>query len=340
MAVSACGGSEAADLPGPDDPVAVRTVEVREATEGRTFPARVEAMRSAGLATRIGGTIQRIPVDVGDRVRAGDTVAVLDDSDLRARLAGAESQVDLAGKTFRRIEALAADGAASQQELDEARARLEAAEAVLREARSQEPYFVLRAPFSGVVTARHADPGDLATPGATLLRLKAGDRVKVVGDLPSALTSRVRVGTTVTLLRDGSSLTGRVSRVVPAIAPGSRRFRIEALPEAPASGTLLPGSWIGLSLSAGAEPSFWIPSDALVRRGQLVGVYTVRDGRLDLRWVRTGQEKDGAVEILSGLAGGEVVVRSPDPDLYDGLGVSEATRESWAPSSVRAGEGS
>jgi len=75
----------------------------------------------------------------------------------------------------------------------------------------------------------------------------------------------------------------------------------------------------------------WIPGDAVVRRGQLAGVFTVRNSALDLRWIRRGMERGPDVEVLAGLESGDRGVRRPGPTLADGTPVGSVCEEAWAP---------
>ena len=111
--------------------------------------------------------------------------------------------------------------------------------------------------------------------------------------------------------------------MVPALNRASRRFQIEVTP---GSGSdLLPGAFARLHLAA-AEPGAtrWIPRDAVVRKGQLTGVFSLEDDSLRLRWLRLGRTRDGAVEVLAGPAGELTVVRDATPELHDGQPVSRA----------------
>ena len=261
-------------------------------------------------------------MEVGDEVSAGVRLATLDDVDLQARVRSARGQAELARRTFERVENLARDGAASPQELDEARARLIAADGAVADAEAQATYAVIRAPFAGTVTARMMDPGDLAAPGMPLMRL-ASREVKVVAEIPAERARSVTTGQPVGVEVDGALRTGRVLRVVRALDPASRRIRVEV----EVDGDPLPGTLARLRLPSSDESlgTRWLPADALVRSGQLTGVYAVERDTLRLRWVRLGRRSGDAIELLSGPAGDLVVVRDPSPELRDGQPVADAT---------------
>lgn len=307
----------------------------RPVSEGRpaAFPATLRSAYRAQMATRISGTVERMPVDVGSRVSRGDVLVVLDGRDVEARIRSAEAAVTQARRHFRRIENLEVDGAATRAELDEARARMEMAEAALEEATAQRAYTVLRAPFEATVTARSVDPGDLASPGRPVLSLQGTGGLEVVTDLPEAWGNRVATGDTVDVLRPetGDRLRARVVRISPSVEPASRRFRLEAELLGPPPTGLLPGTFLRLELPEPGLRTLWVPADAILRRGQLRGAFVVDRDTLRLRWIRTGDRRDGAVEVLAGLDAGAVVVRRPAPDLADGRPVSGVREEPFAP---------
>lgn len=330
LGVVACGSGEPGASPRADGPVAVTVSRERRAPTTRTYPAVVEAEQTADVATRMSGTVVEVMVDLGQRVTSGQTLFVVDAEDVAARVAAASSQLDLARRTFERIDNLAEDGAASRQELDQARAVFEAARAATAEARAQEAYAVVRAPFTGVVTARALDPGDLAAPGRPVLSIESTAGVKVVAELPADRVGSLSEGDAVevTIPGKGDGFHARVTRVATALDPSSRTFRVEASPVGGWPG-VASGSYARLVLGSVDDGPRWLPADAVVRRGQLRGVYAVEGDTLRLRWVRLGQTRGGAVELLAGPATSLTVVRDPEPELFDGLAVARADVVEW-----------
>lgn len=340
LVVGACGGDEPGRLPHSEEPANVTVSEARRTTARETFPATVASERTAEIATRMSGTVDAVLVDVGARVRRGQALVELDAQDVRARVSAAAAQARLAEQSYRRVAALAADGAASQQELDQATASLEAARAALEEAEAQQAYAVVRAPFSGVVTTRRVDPGDLALPGHPLLTLVAPGALKAVAELPAQRAGSVRKGGSVTVEIPDADLAveATVTRVVPALGPGSRTFRVEAtLADAPEG--VIPGAYARLAVERAGEGSRWLPADAVVRRGQLRGVYALESDTLRLRWVRLGRGRGSSVELLAGPSGDLTVVRRPAADLHDGRPVGRVRREAWSVSTAGPGQG-
>lgn len=334
----ACDRGEPGAMAPPEEPVTVETSAAARAPSVQTFPASVVSTDDVELATRTSGTVRRMRVDVGSRVAEGDTLVELDATDVDARIESAEARLRQARRYFERIRNLEEDGAATEQELDDARARLERARAGLREARGQRQYVVLRAPFTGTVTGRMADPGDLAVPGHPVLSLVRPGSLEVSADLPGQVGKEVGVGDRFRV-RDpetGAARDARVTRVSPARDRASRRIRVElrfvsGAGAGDGAAGLVPGAFARLEREDPASRTTWIPSDAVVRRGQLTGVYGVARDSLDLRWIRPGIRRGGAVEVLAGLEAGERVVRDPGPDFADGLPVGSAREVPWEP---------
>jgi len=315
---------------------AIGTVAVSAAAPvdaGAQIAARVVARETANLATRGSGTVESVPVDVGSAVRRGQVVVRLEASGVEAAVERAEAQAVVARRSFERLANLERDGAATRQELDQAEAALRTAEAMLAEARAAREYVTLRAPFDGTVSARYADPGDLAVPGRPVVVISGAGGVKVQADLPASLAEAVREGDRVTIAAPGSTglWAATVRRVVPVIDLASHRFRVEATFDDPSEDLPLAGSFVRLEVAGLGEPGAWIPADAIVRRGQLNGVYVVVDDHLRLRWIRTGRRAADAVEVLAGLEVGTSVVRSPDPGFSDGAAVQAEEAVAWTP---------
>lgn len=334
VAVGACAGEPEHGAAPELAPVNVSVTESWSSRADNAYPARVVSVQEADVSTRMAGTVSRIPVQVGDRVGQGALLASLDDQDVRARISAAQAQLELARRTYERVSALEADGAASANEKDQAQARLSSAQAMVEEARAQAAYVEIRAPFAGVVTARMADAGDLAAPGQPLVRL-AGSGVKVVAELAAGRAGSLKAGDGVRIeaqTDDGRAVEvpGTVSRVVPALDRASRRFQVEVAPGGDVD--LIPGGFARIHVAGTAGNTRWIPTDAVVRSGQLTGVYTVESDTLRLRWLRLGRTSGDAVEVLAGPAGTLQVVRNAGAELQDGQPVSGVQRQ--APSSA------
>ena len=319
-ALSACGGDDAghADTAVVHPPVDVTVVAVTGAPDETMHPARVVAGRQVEVSTRMAGALTWV-APLGTRVGAGDVLARLDDSDVRAGLEQAEAGAELARRTADRIRNLAAAGAASQQELDQAVAAERAAIGAVDAARAQLAYVELVAPVAGEVTARMMETGDLATPGRPVVRLASRDR-ELHAELPAELRGSIEAGTSIRL-EDGMPL--EVLRVSPALDAATRRFTVEL--SAPA--TARAGEVVRIVIGTGTGISHpHVPASAVVHRGQLTGVFTLESDTLRLRWLRLGRETEGRYEILGGPSGISEVVLNPPVDLHDGTPAGRVTR--------------
>jgi RND family efflux transporter MFP subunit len=328
--VSACGREEPGEVENLESVGTVAVSPVASAETGVQVPARVVARETANLATRGSGTVESVLVDVGSSVRRRQILVRLEASGVESALVRAEAQAVMARRTHTRLANLERDGAATRQELDQAETALRTAEAMVGEASAARDYFALRAPFNGTVTARFADPGDLAVPGRPVLVIAASQSVKIVADVPAAMIGFVAAGGRITVVSPGTGerRSATVRHVVPVIDPASQRFRVEATFDA-SDNLPAAGSVVRAEIPGPGESSSWVPADALVRRGQLSGVYVVSDNELRLRWIRPGRRTAGAVEVLAGISAGSLVVRNPEPGFVDGAAVAGTEVVAW-----------
>ena len=335
--VSACTRDEPGEVETLENAGTVGVSAAAHSEGASQIPARVVARETANLATRTSGTIESVLVGIGSPVRKGQVLVRLEASGVESAVARAEAQAVVARRTYDRLSNLERDGAATRQELDQAEAALRTAEAMRDEAHAAREYVTLRAPFDGTVSARLADPGDLALPGQPVVVISGASGVKLEADLPAAMAETMADGERVTVVepQSGRRWPATVRRVVSVIDLASHRFRVEAMFD---SSEDLPvtGSYVRLEIAGRGEASVWVPSDAIVRRGQLSGVYVVADGAVRLRWIRTGRRTDDAVEVLAGLARGTLVVRHPEPGLVDGAAVDGTNEVEWLFSSEGA----
>lgn len=333
LASTACDGDEPGRVEPSAEPVDVDVAAPVEAPGVAGYAATVVSTDEARLATRASGSVREVRVDVGSVVERGDTLVKLDATDVEAVVARAAAGLRQAERRFERIRNLEADGAATAQELDDARAALETARSNLEEARAQREYVVLRAPFSGVITSRSVDGGDLAMPGSPVLSLVRPASLEVLADLPATAARRVSAGDRLSVSDPdtGVRYPVTVTRISPALDRSSRRVRVELRFVEPRSVRVAPGSYVRLEISDPDRPTIWVPADAVVRRGQLTGLYVIHEDRLELRWMRTGGHRLDAVEVLAGVDPSDRVVRRPASFLVDGIPVGSVSEGSWMP---------
>jgi RND family efflux transporter MFP subunit len=306
----------------------------------------LHARESAIVSAQVVGRIEQVLVREGDNVRAGQTLAVLDDATLRAaahqaeaglmaaqsQQAAAQTDANLAASTLERYKQLQAQKSVSPQELDEVgrraeasvervealRAQTEAAKAQDSGARAMLGYTRLRAPFAGVITARLADPGTLASPGLPLLQVDSAGPLQLQATVDESAIGSVRKGMKVPVSLAGAStanLTGTVAEIVPAADPASHSFTVKI--DLVSSEQLHAGMYGTAGFATGTRQSILIPHSAVVMRGSLACAYVLdNNGIAQLRYLTLGAMQEIHVEVLSGISAGEKLVDDPaDRDL-------------------------
>ncbi|RMH05491.1 MAG: efflux RND transporter periplasmic adaptor subunit [Planctomycetota bacterium] len=313
--LGACGpdapeaGPAPAGLERPSPPAATGSAVLCDLPVERELAATVRSLDHIQAAAEVQGRVLRIHADVGDRVRAGQLLAELDDQPLRAAVDAAEAAVELARVEADRVRRLRDERVAPEREWDRAQTALRQAEAQLEMARIRLGKARVLAPVDAVVEARLVGPGDLAVPGAPLFRLYDPARICLEARLPVGDREHVGLGTELEWAIGDRSGRAAVSEVAPSADPRSRTIRIRV----PLTGAgeegfePAPGDFGTLRYTVGLRSLVCVPAAAVRRVGQ-VEMVLVRSGRgWERRAVRTGRRLGEQVEILSGLAGGEEV---------------------------------
>jgi RND family efflux transporter MFP subunit len=328
--------------------VQARVVESRQQQTAVTVRSTgtLHARQSAVISAQVVGRIQQVLVHQGDVVRAGQTLAVLDDATLKASVdqaqaaimaaenqqAAAQTNAELAASTLARYKQLQAQTSVSPQELDEisrraegSSAQVEAARAQVTAAKAQETgaramlgYTRIAAPFAGVVTARMADPGTLAAPGVPLLQIDSAGPLQLQTTVDESAIDSVRLGLKLDVSVGGapsSDPAGTVSEIVPAADPASHSFVVKI--DLPASAQLHAGMYATAAIPTGSRQAIVVPRSAIVLRGSLWCAYVLDgNGVAQLRYVTVGAQQGSMVEVLSGMSAGEKLVDDPgDRDL-------------------------
>jgi membrane fusion protein, multidrug efflux system len=306
----------------------------------------VHAAQTSELAAQVTGNILEVRVREGDAVRRGQVLVVIDDVQARAtvardeaaelaaeqEVAAAESELSLAESTRRRYQGLYEKGIVSPLEFDQiktrsqaalahrdlTRAQQEQAKAVLTEARTALAYTRLRALFDGAITERKLDPGALATPGVPILAVEDAGHYRFEATVNESDLRYVHLGHQAPVLIDALGnieVEGHVAQIVPAADAASRSFLIKI--DLPESKELRSGLFGRAQFSRGEKPSLLIPQSAVIKRGQLQGVYVLDPGQIvGLRYITVGRSVGAEVEVLAGIQSGERIVAKPgDLDL-------------------------
>jgi RND family efflux transporter MFP subunit len=327
VAISAALPADAAS------PAVVPTAVVQAAGSAAGFQidGSLQPLRQSTLAAQVGGNVLVLAVKAGDRVKAGQLIARIDERSAQAGLAQSEAGVAQAEATLRnarlhaeRTRELRAQGFISQAAVDVAESQLAAAQAGLQQAqagRSQAAlsrgFASVTAPFDAVVLATHVEAGDLATPGRPLVTVYAPGEMRAVVQLPASRSAAARAAPAIEIeLPDGRRVAPARRTDLPTADPVSQtvEWRLDLAREDVAG--LLPGQnvrvfFAGAATASAAPSRLTVPTAAVLRRGELTAVYAAQQGQFVLKAVRLGTAQAGAVEVLAGLKPGERVALDP-----------------------------
>jgi RND family efflux transporter MFP subunit len=330
----------------------VRTTTVRAGGAGQalSLPGTLQGFVQAPVSARAGGYLRRWTKDIGSKVQKGELLAEIETPELDQQLSQAiaarnqtAASLDLARTTVDRWEALRKRDAVSQQELEEkrsgyqqARANLAGADANVERLRQLEGFKRVLAPFSGVITRRNVDIGDLIDSNKPLFLLSQTDPLRVYVNVPQAYAHLVRAGQPAVVSQAevrGRTYAGQVARTGGSIDTATRTMQAE-INLRNADGALLPGAFVQVDLTAAASGTLTVPSNALLFRGQGVLVAKVDDaGTVQLIPVRLGRNFGEFVEVLQGLQGNERLVLNPSDSIAAGDRV-QVVADAKAPASA------
>lgn len=319
-----------------------------------SLPGTLQGVIESPIYARSSGYVLRWTRDIGSRVNKGEVLAEIDTPEVDQQLSQAvaarqqaASSLELAKSSAERWEALRKKDAVTQQELNErssaytqAQANLAAAEANVRRLQKTEEFKRVLAPFSGVITSRSVDVGDLinggnAGAGNALFRLAQVDTLRVYVYVPQAYAQRIKVGDKVEVTQaelPGQKFSGSVARTAGAIDAATRTMQIEInLPNK--DNALLAGAYVQVSLPvSGSSNALLVPTNVLLFRPEGPRVAVVgAGGKVTLHTVALGHDLGNKIEILSGVTAEQPLVVNPADSLADGDVVSVKLAKAEAP---------
>ncbi|TXD84436.1 efflux RND transporter periplasmic adaptor subunit [Subsaximicrobium wynnwilliamsii] len=318
-------------------------VQVSEVSGSNTNPflsvsGKIQSVNNADLSTRMMGFVKKAPFNVGDKVSKGQLLVSINNAELQAKSAQVNAGIteatvafNNAQKDYKRFKNLFEDNSASQKELDDmtaryemAKARLESAKQMKNEVNAQYAYTNITAPFSGVVTAKSVEEGDMANPGQALISIESPGNFEVMAMVPETEISQIKQGAEVDVLVKSinKTLKGNVSEISTSSKNTGGQYLVKiALDKTDVN--ILSGMFASVQFPVekkAATEMVLIPTAAIINNGQLSGVYTVSESNTALlRWLRLGRTFDNQVEVLSGLSADETYIVSADGKLYNGV---------------------
>jgi multidrug efflux pump subunit AcrA (membrane-fusion protein) len=351
--------------------------------QNESVPAMIEAPGSVQprdrivLSSQINGFVREVRVRAGDSVTAGQVLITLDARDAdsqkdaaqasiqeaqaalaearkgaevaRSMQTAAKASADLANGTYARYQKLAASRSVSPQELDEMRARRDAAtadlaakEAMVAAAEDRIPqieariaqasaqsrradvyvdWTVVKAPSAGRIVERSVDPGSAIFPGGPLAIIESTSRPQVLASLPTTEAASLRNGLEVKILIPDQAkepAQGRISEIIPLSTSGSHTVQFKV--DVPADFTAVSGSFVKVAIPMGTRQALLVPIQAVRESGQLVGVFVVdSSGKARFRLVKTAPYDPQRVELLAGIEPGERIIAKLTDQIIDGI---------------------
>lgn len=323
--LSGCGrNAEPVQASPPQAPIAVRvqTVESKTRVATEEVVRTVRAKLRSVIEAKVSGKIEKMLAVPGQQVKTGELLAVIDAREVQARYDQALAVRQQAESELKRLTLLFEQKILSQAEFDNAQAKARVAIAAVAEAETMLDYTKVTAPFAGVITRKHADVGDLATPGKPLLEMEDSTALRLEADVPEAVVGRLKLGdrlqVRISAIENG--IEGVISEIAPAADPNSRTFLVKL--DLPAQPGLRAGQFGRVAMPVGEVASLRVPATAVVQRGQLEFVFVYVDDKAQLRLVRTGKRIEDEVELVSGISADEKVVIENAANLLDGQPLS------------------
>jgi len=319
-ALTGCGHqSQPATPPSlPTVSVRVQSIESKTRIATEEVVGTVRAKLRSVIEAKVSGKIEKLLVVPGQQVKTGELLAVIDAREVQARYDQAIALKQQAEADLKRLTSLLEQKVLSQAEFDNAQARARVTLAGVTEAETMLDYTKVTAPFAGVITRKHADVGDLATPGKPLLELEDSTTLRLEADVPEAVVGKLKLGDKlpVNIASVETGFEGVVSEIAPTADPNSRTFLVKLdLPGAPG---LRAGQFGRVAMPVGETTALRVPASAVLQRGQMELVFIVSDNKAQLRLVKTGKRLGREVELVSGVSAGEKLVTENVTDLQDG----------------------
>ena len=310
--------------------VLVETPLTQPVSNALQFTGDVQPLRSVGIYARVGGNLERVLVQVGDRVRTDQLLAQIDTSELHQTSVQAFATYQNNKVLFERKQELAEKSLLSSQELDNAKAAMEVSLSTYESARLRLNFASITAPFSGIITERLFDPGALINANnAVLFKLIDIEAVKVNADVQEKDVPKVKKGTAANLIVDAYpnvKFEGVLKRLSESLDLKTRTMMVEI--EIPNSdGRLKPGMFGTVMIVLDThEAALTAPTNILLKDTDGYFVWVVRDGKSWKQRVEIGWDQGNRTEILAGLTASDTLVTMGAQLLRDGNGVNISHR--------------
>lgn len=290
------------------------SIQLQPQTSAREvkYDGVIEAINQATVSAQTSGRIIEIPVDVGDYVAKGDLIIRFTDTEQKAHTASAQAQFTEAQAQFTRVQEMLAKKLIAKADFDKSEAAFKSAEAALREAEQNLAYITIYAPYAGIVVSRAVNVGETVAPGTSLMTGLSLEQLRAQVDIPQQHIGPVRkYKKALVYLANGKIVETSDLRIPPSADPKTHSFKVLVnLPEG--DHQLFPGTFVKIGFVTGEQEQLLIPASAISKRGEVSGVYVIKENALEFRQLNLGSlTSNQTYPILAGASAGEKIAADP-----------------------------
>ncbi len=299
--------------------IEAKTISVPDQVE---IMGNVQASQTAVISSRISGTITKIDVVPGTRVKKGDVLVEINAGEINAQLLQAKAELAQAARNLERERKLLKRKATTAETVKALEDVHRIALAGFKEAQIMLNYTTIKAPFDGQITEKLADVGELTNQGSALLHLENSSQLQILTNVPETLALNLKLGMqlTVTIPSAGLTTEGIISEIAPVADPTTRTVPIKL--DIVSQKNLRSGQFARITMPGQEVNTIIIPQKNVILKGQLECVFVVVENRARLRLVRTGQTYPEGKEILAGLNEGDMIITEGADRVEDGQQVT------------------
>ena len=306
------------------------------------LPGTLLGINEALIHARVNGYVKEWRKDIGDNVKQGETLAVLDIPEINRQVDEATANFQLAKTAYERWKKLRAQDAVSQQELDEKTALYRQSEAVLKRLKQLQDFGTVVAPFSGRVTKRNINTGDLVNSGnvgtaQAMFAMARVDKLHVYAYLPQDRVSQIKVGDTVDVYQPSAPdkvVEGRIARTAGAIDMQTRTLQVDVELDN-ANNAFMPGTYVEIAFKIIPGNNLIVPTNTLIFGAGGPYVATVKDDVVTRKKVTLGIDFGMQVEVRSGITKDDWLILNPLDSVTDGQRVIVQIAKPAAPPARR-----
>lgn len=310
-------------------PIEVVASEVTSTTLPRSLNSigTLRAVRAVDIAPEVAGRIVSVNFEAGQRVFGGQLLLQLDDRIEQAALKAATAKADYAREQLDRAKTLALSQAQSRQTLDQRQSEFDQAVAVVEQLQTQIAQKAVRAPFDGFLGLRSVNLGENIDTGTKIVSLTALDRLYVNFAVPQQDLSKLRNGGRLSVYSDafpGEEFPAAINAIETSIDVNTRNVTAQATLQNPGA-RLRPGLFVAVDVALPQRDDvILVPTTAVQASSSGDTAFLIKEGKVEIVSVKTGERVDGRVVIESGLSPGDTVITAGQVRLYPGARVAVA----------------